>query len=417
MRFQSNYSYRRERRMIALLGAIMLCAGCGSVVSGTPQPGTSAVDVSALRTGPFQTEPAAFELKEGLDEPRQVRLVEGRRLINYLVNPVDIDPELRIPGKPAVFADEYGVPTLQGLHESHRAVLADNYKFIAGAAANQRNGSVRTPREMTLAVFHFDSATESRRAARELHLISAGLGAGTNIQVRETADAFVTETDGTRRDTWFAHGPYAILVSARIPTPSLEELSRLSDGAINAQKRSLDAHKQVPLDEVLDVPVDGENILRRAMDHDARDSVPYEGYGTEYSDTYGTYRPAGIRHFERNPAEAAAVFERAGVDLIGRRASTVYRTRDTAAAFLLQTYLASKGKDDTALDPPLGIADAQCVRFDSTDGRDHNSMCAVVYGRYVAVVTAKSIGFANFDGDLQERAAAQYIILQKCGLE
>ncbi|KAF0848330.1 DUF7373 family lipoprotein [Nocardia caishijiensis] len=400
---------RRDRRALALFAAMMLCSGCGSTVTGTPQPGATAVDINTLRTGPFRTEPTTFKLKEGLDEPKQVRLVEARRLINHLINPADIDPEVRLPGKPTVFAAAEDLPIFQGIHESHRAVLSGNYKFIAGVAANQDNGSARNPRQISVAVFQFDSNAESIRAARELHLITVHTWPGPDVQTRENADTFSSGHGGTHQDTWHAYGPYTILVSVRIPHSSVDELSRISDSAVAEQKQALDSHKPVPLDEVLDVPVDGENVMRRAMDHDVRDTLTS-------ADSYGTYQPSGIRHFERDPAGAVAKFDQTGVDLIGRRASTVYRTRDTAAAFLLQTYLATKGKDDTALDPPLGIADAQCVRFDTADSRGHNSMCAVVYGRYVGVVTATSIGFANFDADLQERAAAQYAILQKCGL-
>ncbi len=393
-------------RLTVFVSITVALTGCGSIVPGAPQPGATKVDIDTLRTGPFQREPVPFALKAGLNEPEQVRLVEARRLLNYLIQPLDIDPELHVPGKAAVFASETGMPVIQGIQLEHQRVIKDNVKFIAGVATHQTNGSIRNPRRLSIAVFQFESEAESARAAKELNQISIESSPRENINIPGIANAHASIAQD-QLDSWQSHGPYVVAVSILTTQAGVDESVTLTQKALTAENHALDRHKPIPLDDVLDQPLDGENIVRRTSIPDTRDSF------VQIND-FGVYQPSGILHFQRFPSEARQVFTDTGVDLIGRRASTVYRARDLAAAFKLQTFLAKQGKNDTNLDPPLGVADAQCVRFDNEDDRGHNSMCAVVYGRYVAVVTAKSIGYGQFDSDLQERAAAQYYTLQKC---
>ncbi|MFI5502029.1 hypothetical protein ACIA5E_23455 [Nocardia asteroides] len=395
-------------QFIILAGSLLVVlTGCGEAVRGTPEPGATPADISTLRTGPFKTDPISFSLKPGLDEPVQVRLVEGRRLLNYLIMPLDIDAELRIQGKTSVFATESGMPAIQGFQDSHRRVIKDNVRFIAGVVSHQSNGSVRTPKGMTVSVLQFESSQESLRAAIELDQISMDTGQRNHLSVPGAPNAKTTISADLQIDSWQQHGDYVIGVSAKFQSATVEETAKKVSLALDTQITALNRQRPVPLDDVLDQPLDSENIVRRSTLPDQRDSL-------SNTDDFGLFQPSGIVHFERNPAEARRIFEESGVDLIGRRASTVYRARDLAAAFQLQTFLATKGRHDMMLDPPLGIMDAQCVRFDAEDNRGHNAMCALVSGRYVAVVTAKSLGYGQYDQDLQERAAAQYAILRKC---
>ncbi|MFC9966060.1 hypothetical protein ACFVH4_17680 [Nocardia ignorata] len=394
-------------RSSAIAGAVALCTGCGSTVVGTPQPGITTVDVTKLRAGPFQTEPAPFKLNTGVDEPDSVRLIEARRLLNYLIQPSDIDPDVHYPGTTAVFATHVGIPVSAGILNEHKSVIKDNVKFIAGAASVRDNGSVRNPKEISVAILQFESEPESDRAAAELNKISMASGERDSIEIPGNPGTYSSTLGNSQIDTWQKHGPYVVLVSVKEQAGDIDGLTSEVDAALNVQNQALDSQHSIPLDDVLDTPLDPDNIVRRTMDRDNRDTIIS-------TDDFGVYLPAGILHFQRNPVDAKNEFDKSGVDLVGRRASTVFRTRDVEGAFNLQTFLSRKGKDDTALDPPPGIADAQCVRFDSIDDNEDNALCAVVHGRYVAVISGKSTGFTHLDSGLQERTAAQYIILEKC---
>ncbi|MFC4124778.1 DUF7373 family lipoprotein [Nocardia rhizosphaerae] len=386
---------------------MLTCSGCGATIIGNPQPAATSVDIESLRPGPFIAEPEAFELKDGYGAPEQVRLIEGRRLLNYLIQPIDIDTDVQKLRDTEVFATHLGMPEIQGISDTHKQVVKYNVHFIAGVAASRTNGSLRDPKEVSVAVLQFDSNSESSRAAEEFNRISMEAIGRSSIIVPGASNTHSSALDRTQIDSWQSYGPYVILVSVKRSAAEFDDtVSKVKD-ALLAQNYALDLQAPTPLDDVLDRPLDPENIVRRTMNHNSRDA-------TVSTDDFGPYRPSGILHFARNPAAARKAFEDAGVDAVGQRASTVYRTRDLAAAFRLQTFLAKPGKDDRPLDPPLGIADAQCVRFDEVDERGNNAFCAVVYGRFVAVVATKSIGHAQFDSGLQERAAAQYAILQKC---
>ncbi|MFD5178503.1 hypothetical protein ACFWM1_22045 [Nocardia sp. NPDC058379] len=383
--------------------------GCGSEVVGNPVPGATGVDIKLLRTGPFQTDPVAFEIESGARGPEQVRLAEGRRLLNFLAHPFDVDPDLAIPGQTRIFGDQNSVPTVGGIRDEHRQVFKDSVEFVTGVSTSQSNGSVRSPKSVSIAVLRFVSDTVSAKTADELDRITMASNPR-RVSTPGHPDAKSSMSDDKSVVTWLAHGPYVVTAHVSTSAPEAEQLVASVDKILELQTRSLDQQHPIPLDDVLDRPIDPENLVRRTMAWDIkRDS-------TQSDEDYGTFEPSGMLHFERNPAEARKKFEEAGVDMIARRGSTVYRTKDLASAFQLQTFLSRRGKNDVALEPPPGIADAQCLRLDVRDAsRKYDLMCAVVYDRYVAVVTETSIySTAQVDHSLQERTAAQYAILKKC---
>ncbi|MFJ2834989.1 MULTISPECIES: DUF7373 family lipoprotein [Nocardia] len=383
--------------------------GCGSEITGNPVPGATGVDSNFLRTGPFQTEPIAFEIESGARGPEQVRLVEGRRLLNFLAHPIDIDPDLKVPGRTRIFGDQNAVPTVGGIHDEHLRVFKDSVEFVTGVSTSQSNGSVRSPKSISIAVLRFASDTVSARTTEELDRITMASNPR-RVDTPRYPTAKSSTSDDKTIVTWLAHGPYIVMTEVRTSTPGTEKLAISVEDTLGMQVRSLDQQNPIPLDDVLDQPLDPENLVRRTMVRDQkRDS-------SQSDEDYGYFQPAGMLHFERNPAEARKKFEETGVDLIARRGSTVYRTKDLASSFQLQTFLSRRGKNDVALEPPPGIADAQCLRLDTPDpSRNYDLMCAVVYDRYVAVVAQTSFySTAQVDHSLQERTAAQYAILKKC---
>lgn len=392
-----------------VIAAAAVVAGCGSTVTGTAEPGSTAVDINLLRTGPFQTVPKSFEFETSANGPEMIKLIEGRRLLNYLVHPMDLDPSLVFPRQTFAFADGSDVPISGALRDEHKYVFRNNVNFITGVVATQSNGSVRNPKEISVAILQFSSEAESAKSVQELHQITLESTNARVIDIPESPITYATASDDKAIDTWKVHGPYLIMTSVRISSPDLNQLVSSVKKSLEMQTHSLDGQRPTPLDDVLDQPLDPENMLRRALARDKRDLVGSTG-------EFGVLKPSAMLHYERHPAEARQKFEETGVDLIARRTSTVYRTRDLGSAFVLQNFLSKKGKNDIEMTPPPGIADAQCLRMDERDPhRNYDVMCAVVYDRYVAVVTESSLNAtAQIDHTLQERTAAQYVILKKC---
>ncbi|MFD6267790.1 DUF7373 family lipoprotein [Nocardia asteroides] len=404
-------SAARKLRTAALLAAIALIPGCGTTLTGVPMPGATPVDLDYLRPGPFKNEPTPFGLEWGMEMPKNIRLIEARKMLNYLVHPADVDPDLQTPGGTQIFADKDTMSSRNGLSEAYRDPVRLNVKFIGGVSTSQSNGSVRTPKDLALAVLQFTTDTEAIRIADEFNRITLSSGPRQTVDIPGHPLARASAESDSIVDSWEPHGQYVIWTRVKIPGPDLRSATTITKKSVEMQIASLERFKPTPLDDVLDTPLDPENIMRRAAVRSDRDSAGI----SSYEEDFGPFQPSGILHFERHPVEARKKFEETGVDLIGRRASTVYRTRDLAAAFRLQTFLASPGKNDFILQSPPGLADSQCIKLDTADqSREYDALCAVVYDRYVAVVTAKAISGGEVESGLMERAAAQYAILKKC---
>ncbi len=333
-------------------------------------------------------------------------------MLNYLVHPFDIDPELTTPGVTKIFADDISMPSTGGLGEEYRTAIRFNIDFIGGVSTSKSNGSIRTPKELAVGVLQFAKESESARIADEFQRITLGNTTKTTFEMPGEPGVRASSDGNNTVNLWAPHGKYLIWSKVTDAATGLESAVSIARSSVAQQIERIDRFVPKPLDEVLDEPLDPSNIMRRAAVRDTRDTSG----ANYYSEDFGTFEPEGVLHFERNPVDTRKKFEETGVDLVGRRASTVYRTRDLASAFQLQTFFAQPGKNDLVLRPPAGIADAQCLRLDVEDpSRKYDSMCAVVFDRYVAVVTASSISNGEIEGGLQERTAAQYAILKKCG--
>ncbi|MFE6923339.1 hypothetical protein ACFVAV_20080 [Nocardia sp. NPDC057663] len=400
-------------RLAGLLTILIVGSGCAAPISGQAKPGMTPVDLAALKTGATVTEPTTFELKYS-DTAKTVRLIEGRRLLNVLIQSIDVDPELTMRVTTRVFADGTDMSKDDGLPEIFKAAVTDN-NFIAGVTASRTNGSVRDTKGLHMSVLHFATAQDSKNAAAAMYQVgTTGENPRQPVTIPGYSDANGSSKDGTAVSAFQAHGPFVIGVSMSQETPDSAGLATKIKKALDLQTPALDKYRIIAPDDLLDLPLDPDGIMRRATGK----SPSGDPYGMSYhEEDFGTFEPSGILHFERNPAETRTAFEEAGVDLVGRRFSTVYRTRDVESAFKLQTVLAKRGKSDTELDPPPGIADAQCLRLEESDpNRAYNGICVLVYDRYVAVVMSlASVSRASLQVDpiLQERTAAQYAILKK----
>ena len=401
--------FRYSLKVAAVAGVLILSAGCGSTVTGTAQPGHTDVELSSLRTGPFQTDPSPYEVDPYAVGSETIRQIEGTKLLGYLAHPFDVDVELTSLDRTRIFIDETGIPAASSIRTEHQRVIKDNMSFVTGVSSRRTNSSVRSPKELEIAVMRFATGSDSARAASELHSISVEHGGRPTAGISSYPTSLSSSPEDTSIVSWMPHGPYVIMVSARASKADTTELLKAAEKTFQLQTDLLGRQSPTALDEVLNEPLDAENIVRRSMIRDDRDP-------RSLREDHGTFDPMGILHYERNPVEAKKKFEEAGVDLVGRRASTVYRARDLSSAFLLQTFLAKPGKNDTVLDPPFGLLDAQCLKLDEADpNRNFDAMCAVVFDRYVAVVTTDMFSWGSVDRALQERASAQYAILKKCG--
>jgi hypothetical protein len=398
---------RFKGSIVALLAvAGVVSASCSTSVAGDPRPGLTPVDLGALKMGGYSPEPTRYDAD--ISTPGELRLVEARRMLNYLVHPSDIDSEITVLNDVELFFDGEQMVTSDTFPPKYRPAAVDN-NLIAGAYVSRINGDLRHRKKLIISVLRFPTEATSQKAADELDQITNSDPGRHPIPIEGHSEARTSSADDITAISFVSHGPYVILVNTGVPDPNQTALTSIIAKTIDQQIARLDQQQPTPLDDVLDLPTDPDSIMRRALPKATDYSDPFF-----FDHDFGPYEPSGELHFERNPGELKKAFEESGVDLVGRRAGIIYRTRDLDAAFHLQNVLVKAGKNDEELAPPPGLPDVRCLKLDASDPfRSYDDLCAVVYGRYVAVVISKSPYSGRTDLGLYQRAAAQYAILTK----
>jgi hypothetical protein len=392
---------------VALLAvASVASASCAGSVTGHPGPGLTPVNLATLKTGVYPTEPT--EYAPDVNSASDIRTLEAQRMLNYLVHPFEIDGDITDVGNLKFMYDADTMVGQNYIPEKYRPVAVDN-NLIAGVYISAINSDLRNRKKLIVSVLRFPTDAAARQAADQFDQITNSQPDRHPVPIAGHADARASSADDLAAVSFLPHGPYVILTNAGVPQPNQGALSTVLGKTIDRQIEQLDKQQPTPLDDVLDVPLDPDGIMRLAIPKAPDFTDPFYT-----DDDFGAFQPAGELHFERNPSEVAKAFNESGVDLVGRRGGIVYRTRDLAAAFHLQSVLTKTGKNDEVLDPPPGLPDVQCIKLDSTDDlRKFDQLCAVVYGRYVAVVVSKAPLSARVDKSLYIRAAAQYAVLAK----
>jgi hypothetical protein len=144
------------------------------------------------------------------------------------------------------------------------------------------------------------------------------------------------------------------------------------------QKALLKDFKPTPKAQLMDQKVDPDGMLARTLPQ-----AP--GNGTVID---GMYTAKGFLHYTLNPPADQSVYPKAGVDLVAKNGSTVYRTKDAAGAKLIvDDFYDQISKDQTQMTdmkPPAGADYAKCL----ADTLGANYYCVAGYGRYAVELQA-----------------------------
>ncbi|MFD3705075.1 hypothetical protein ACFWUP_18215 [Nocardia sp. NPDC058658] len=366
------------------------------------------VNLERLNLGGYSAEPTQYELPDTA-KPADVRLIEANRMLNFMVTATDVDPDLTVALAVETYADPGGPFKTPALPEKYRPVMADN-KLIAGTYFARTDGNKRTPQKLIAAIYRFPTDQAARAAAEQMDRISyEGEESRRPVRLDGHPDIKASIKDDLSAIAVATRGPYVTLINYGASQPDQTSVTKTLEKGVADQLAKLDQLKPTPLEDILDTPIDPDGIMRRALPKSPTYSDPF----TSELD-FHAYSPAGELAFERNQALMKAAFAESGVDLVGRRYSVVYRTKDLASAFHLQSALVTLGHNDERIESPPGLADTRCIRLYEVDEiRHYQAMCAVVHGRYVGVVVAPQKLAGKVDPTLYERAAAQYAVLAK----
>lgn len=371
-------------------------------------PGMTPVDLASLAVGPFPSAPVDYEPK--LETKVDVFAIESRRLLDYLVAPYEVDSEMSaldttriVSASSSAFSDS---PLLGALPERF-GPIAERNQLIAGVVTTRSNRKLRAMRNMSIALLRFPSDESARSAATEFDRAMDELTPNRHpLDVTGHANVLASTANDQKGYLFTTRGPMVIMSMSTVPQPDSTALATQLRKMLELQLERLAGYTPTPVDQILDLPLNPDGIMRLAL--------PVSGSSSQRAQPVGVYDTAAQVHFELRGAELKAALTNAGVDVVARNDATVYRTRDLDSAFRLQHALTVPGDDEQHFEGPPGIADAQCLQreADAFDPR-YDYTCVLVHGRYVAVVGADGLPGKQFDRSLYQRAAAQYSILAR----
>jgi hypothetical protein len=384
-----------------------------------------------MDTGPYPTLPNHPYSAAGDDRFKQ-GLLEAQRLAEVTVGPWQVNPALVLRGD-VIDAGVTGrfpdVETLRnnGVFQEPLPDIAGRNGLMAGFAS-LRFAPTADPKSpvklwsLITAVMRFPDPAAAASAAAQMSAADPPppMASGPRSEVQLSADptalaAAYPLSDGRERVSSFTSRGDLVLYQAcaMVPGTLLTGTMFLNpklvvDGALSKQLSLLTNFTPTPADKLPDLPMDPSGFLMARLLDNPSGTVPA---------AIGVWQPQGWLHFENNPMESATRLADAGVDWIGQRLSTVYRTRDDAAAeaMLLEVVKEMRftAPAKQAGEVP-GLPRARC--FERPDAImagaaatmqrvDWHYKCAAAVRRYVFTVYADSLN------DAAQRISAQYRIL------
>ncbi|WP_159103234.1 hypothetical protein [Tsukamurella sp. 1534] len=355
------------------LGVVL--AGCSTTVPGAPEADPAAV-AATLDTGSFPKAPMDVA---PLDDVA-AKTLEAGRLADTLPLVNTFDPDLRYNG-----SGYLGTPSMMALQMTLSSDVSKAAgDFVLGAmfgANDAKPGSGKRKKDMAVAVLRMADAGAANRAMEYKDFGKADAGDQPRTPVtlpgHPSAKAVSTEWKSLGTTTFtamMASGEYVLAATATTVDPA-DGPKRLSD-FFSDQQKALADFKAVPLDKLTAQQPDPNGVVRLALPQDPK--------------TWTTATKAAGRNDDVVAAEKR--MKDAGVDYIGYGESTVFRTKDAAAAtgfaksvgdWYRETY--PDGSASSAIKAAPG---SLCWTYPRYKGsKDSKTACAVAHGRYVATVS------------------------------
>lgn len=379
----------------------VVTAACGQTTAGHAGPGMSPVALDKLDVGLYPTEPADFDME--ISTHSDVYSLEARRMLSYLVSPYNTDPDLRYLWDTVLLVGATA-PAPHRFPAELGPISERNY-LVAGAATVRSNNSARNEKRTTISIMRFPDGNYARTAAAEYNTaIDQAVPGRQKIDLATYGDAYGALSPNPNEGHLFAaRGPFVVYAKIIAPADQAGQMGDRMKRILDLQFDALKELAPTAPDDMLDLPIDPEGIMRSTLPSE------YPG-SAAYNDMAGSYPPAAHLHMETD-AGVVHDYSTYGVDTVARNRTTVYRAGSLQQAFLLQTALTRAGKYDKELPNPPGIADARCLMREFAGIQD-NFSCVVVYDRYVAVADAVGYGEAP-SPELYQATAAQYAMLVK----
>jgi hypothetical protein len=400
------------RRATCLAATTLLAAGCTTVLTGNaikdPAVDTQAPNPALLDPGNYPTAPAPPLGTAGT--PRYGAALEAHRIGENTVFPFQVDSALTRGGpfETGPFIDPSALTLiLPGPVNSAPNV----HNFVAGFITQASTTEATPPfaRDLTNIVLRFAAPPDAAAAAADMAARSANVSALFSLTPIPTAPVPVPGHPDTAAVTYpgpsgtnivlayTARGPYVLTQSVTvINTP--DAAAALAGVTLDQQEPLIDGLTATPPDQLSALPVDPDALLARA--------VPLPGQPLVAGGSFG---PHAVLVFMDDPPRSEKVFTTAGVDVIARANTIVYRARDDAGAAAIIDDFSTEVRKHlfTPIDGVLGLPAARCL---TSPPRTSGTAPPLVY-------CAATVGRTAFEAsgtqetDVRQRMAAQYLML------
>ncbi|MDF0530267.1 hypothetical protein P0W64_17520 [Tsukamurella sp. 8F] len=381
--------------LILSVAAATALAACSTETAGTAtgssghKSGSTASIPAGLDTGSYPTTPRAIPAFSS----DQAWVAEGNRMGDALIQVNEIDSRMTLGG-----AGLRSFPVLSGIQLSSRVPDDTSLVFEANGMkvgmTTTRGDSMDSPTVATrIGLYRFPTDAAAQKAVTQ---IRAKVSGKEQVSISSAPGAVATEFKPGTVDSYLAQGPIVVNVSGTGPTTS--DAAGFVTKAYQLEIPRLKSFTPTPVAEVTKLPSDRDGIMSRILGLKQSSST---SVGTELATGY--LSQTGLFHRIKDISKKG-IYVTAGVDLVGQSDGVVYRTRDAGAAKQFLTDLYAIG-DKKPADAAPGVPGMKCVRdYDATLLR-----CGVAVGRYVADLTASSIG------DARQKASAEYALLTEAG--
>ena len=269
-----------------------------------------------------------------------------------------------------------------------RANIVAKHRFIAGFSSSRDSGSGRAPEtSLVNLVMRFPDGGAAVAAAAEL--------AATDVTQRPTP----IPRHGAVVESFTPRGPYLLYQWVQTVKP-VETATELIAKTLDLQGPRVDQFLPTDPSMLAALPVDPSGLLAHTLSASPHAVTP----------DIGVYTPRAALHFQADPVDSAALFAATGVESVSIRDGTVFQAETATAAAHVAEQLTAREIDSGAalIQGVAGLPNTRCV-----DGGMDSQRTSPRFRCYAAAGRHAFESSAEEQGDVRERTAAQYLILDR----
>ncbi|GAB35908.1 DUF7373 family lipoprotein [Gordonia otitidis] len=402
-----------------LTGVFSACSTDGHAVSDADPAAQAAVDIKALDTGKYPTNPRPPFGKPGTE---YILEYEAQRMAQFIVAPFEIDQDLTRVSNPTYAVT--GTNALKGVLTEDVASVDVNkkamlYGYVATAGTpdvNLRQGNRRSVVNMVLRYMTPDDAAE---AVKQMGDLNAKQPRNTEIHPAGMSGSRVMSyagyDDTTSVSAYTQHNDYVLYTWYQASNAQKDTIEPAIKKAIALQGPLIDQFPATPTKaeaKAKNLPpsntlMDQDHILIYALPY--TDEELKEGKTREVSQgsTRAVYGPRGMALRSTDPPTTFKLLTDVGSTANAVERTTVYRakTDDGGTRIFNEWYSGQINDGWKAEAAPPNLPVAKCLS--KNDNELLYYWCEVKVGRYVGEISGTD------KKDIYQQTAAQYVILTK----